>query len=132
MKKKFLVKMSIFLMSIAVLSMLTGCSLTGSLSDEEYDSIVNALINEKIIDDISNEETIGAGEMEYIKYRFDATAKNTKYKATLVQGKSAEKFRIYTLYLNKKDNEKECIKYYIKIDKKCKVKIYDEWQEEWE
>lgn len=132
MKKKFLVKMSIFIMSIAVLFMLTGCSITGSLSDEEYDSIIDALINEKIIDDISNEETIGAGEMEYIKYRFDATAKNTQYKATLVQGKSAEKFRIYTLYLNEKDNEKEYIKYYIKINKKCEVKIYNEWQEEWD
>lgn len=131
MKKKILVKMLIFIMLIVILFILTGCSLTGSLSDEEYNAIIDTLIDEKIIDNISNEEIIGAGEMEYIKYTFDTTAKGIPYKATLVQRKSLEDFRIFSLYLKDENNERENIKYYIKVDKKDKIKIYDEWQEEW-
>lgn len=132
MREKILSKMLIFIMLIVVLVILTGCSLTGSLNDREYNAIIDTLINEKIIDNISNEETIGAGEMEYIKYTFDATSKNIQYKATLVQGKSLENFRIFVLYLKNENNEGEYIEYYIKVDKKDKIKIYDEWQKEWE
>lgn len=131
MKKQHLFRILVFMMVTTVLFILTGCALTGSLSDKEYDAIIDTLTNEKIIENISNEEIIGAGEMEYIKYTFDTTVKNVDYKATLVQGKSLENFRVFSLYLKDENNEKKYIKYYITVDKKCEIKIYDKWQEEW-
>lgn len=50
---------------ILIIIFITGCSVTGSLSDKEYEAITDTLIKEKIVDTISNENTIGAGESEY-------------------------------------------------------------------
>lgn len=129
MKKKILLRIITFIMLFVALFILTGCN--GALNDKEYDAIINALKNEKIIESISNEETIGAGEMEYIKYKFDTTVSGIQYKATLVQGKDLKEFRVISLYLDSGTEEIEDIKHYIKIDKKCNIEIYDKWQEDW-
>lgn len=129
MKKRILLKIITFIMLFVALFILTGCN--GALNDKEYDAIIEALKNEKIIENISNEETIGAGEMEYIKYKFDTTVSGIQYKATLVQGKDLKEFRIFSLYLDSEVEGIENIKHYIKIDKKCNIELYSEWQENW-
>lgn len=129
MKRKILSRITTFIMLFVGLLILTGCN--GALNDKEYDAIIDALKNEKIIENISNEEKIPAGEMEYIKYKFNTTVGGTQYKATLVQGKDLKEFRVFSLYLDSGTEEVENIKHYIKIDKKCNIELYSEWQEDW-
>ena len=118
-------------MLLLILPILSGCSLTGSLSDKEYNSIIEALISEKIIDSISHEEKVGAGEMQFIKYNFQAISGDISYNATLVQSNTLEDSRVFSLYLTNKNNAEEKFDYYIQLYEEGRILIYDTWQEEW-
>ncbi len=131
MKKTFFLEVLIFIMLLLILPILSGCSLTGSLSDKEYNFIIEALISEKIIDSISHEEKVGAGEMQFIKYNFQAISGDISYNATLVQSNTLEDSRVFSLYLTNKNNAEEKFDYYIQLYEEGRILIYDTWQEEW-
>ena len=101
------------------------------LSADEYNSIIEALISEKIIDSISHEEKVGAGEMQFIKYNFQAISGDISYNATLVQSNTLEDSRVFSLYLTNKNNAEEKFDYYIQLYEEGRILIYDTWQEEW-
>lgn len=131
MKKTFFLEVLIFIMLLLSLPILSGCSLTGSLSDKEYNSIIESLISEKIIDSISHEEKVGAGEMQFIKYNFQTISGDISYNATLVQSNTLEDSRVFSLYLTNKNNAEEKFDYYIQLYEEGRILIYDTWQEEW-
>lgn len=131
MKKTFFLEVLIFTMLLLILPILSGCSLTGSLSDKEYNSIIESLISEKIIDSISHEEKVGAGEMQFIKYNFQTISGDISYNATLVQSNTLEDSRVFSLYLTNKNNAEEKFDYYIQLYEEGRILIYDTWQEEW-
>lgn len=90
---------------ILVVVTFTGCDITGSLSDEEYEAVMKCLVEEKVIDAYTNEDVIGAGEGEYITYTFDAKRNGEKLHMRMQQTKRGEEYRVFTLYsVDAKDN----------------------------
>lgn len=91
---KLIKKISAILLICMIVS---GCSVTGSLSDKEYSALIGHISAAKGIADIREEDHIGAGEGEYITYTFKGTSDGTEKSYKLVQTVSEDDYRIFTL-----------------------------------
>lgn len=103
---------------------LCSCALTGSLSDAEYKSMIEFIVANTDISNISDESTIGAGEGEFITYSFSGMLNGEKRQFNLKQSSHKEDFRVFTVKDVTDKKWIEIIK--IRIDKDGKLSMFEE------